>query len=152
MEKKRLRSIFNGLSKADRFKLKGAALSKAISGVIRDDTQSSPAKYPLYLGYLLCVGTPIVPGGVLLLAATGIWLKKSKSKLANETNSRIKDSFNKESLIKDHMRYIKEDNKNKGKFKINNDIHLVWGTTKVIWKDTLKATHYAMKALKNQFI
>ena len=151
MEEKRLRSIFNGLSKADRLKLKGAALSKSISSVIRDDTKKSPAKYPLYLGYLLCVGTPIVPGGVLLLAATGFWLKKSKSKLANETNSRINESFKRATLVNDHLKYITEDKLQKGKFKINNTMHLAWGTTKIVWGDTLKATNYAIKALKNQF-
>ena len=145
-----LKEKFNGLSKADRAKLKSAALLKAMTGFIKDDTERSPWKYPFYATYLLFVVTPM-PGGVLLLAATGLWMRFSKSKMALETGERIKTAFNECNLIRDHEKFVESDPKLQGHFRVRNNMALVVDTTKKALRDSVETTRHAWRSLKKVF-
>lgn len=146
-----LKDKFNGLSKADRAKLKSAALVKAVTGLIRDDTARKPWKYPFYAAYLLIVATP-VPGGVLLLAATGLWLRYSKSQIALETGERIKTAFNECNLIREHEKFVVADSDIAGKYRVRNNMALIADTTKKAWQDGVETTRHAWRSFKKLFV
>lgn len=144
------KSVFNSLSKADRVKLRGAALTKSITSLIRDDTKKRPWRYPFYAVYMITVATPLpfFGAGAALLAATAAWAKWELSPMAKELNQRIKESFNHAALVCAHKEAIVQDPENSEKHQIKN-MKLAWETTKRSASDTWQATKHAFNALKN---
>lgn len=148
------RSVFNRLSKADRLKLKGAELTKAVTGFIRDDTKAHPGRFPFYATYLFLVATPLpVPGfSTVVLAGTILWARKSRSALALRLKGRLKDAFNDNAaLVCRNKDYITaNDNDPDIACKIRNGA-LAWETTRQAYRDTRIAASHACQALKNNF-
>lgn len=144
-----LSSVFNRLAKADQLKLKGAAMSKAITGLVRDDTRDKPWRYPFYALYLLVVATPLPVWGAstLVIAATVAWAKWEMSPLAKELNRRLKESFNEAALVEEHKDYIVPHPDTSEKYRVKN-LALAWHTTKKACEDSWQATRYAWQALK----
>lgn len=147
------KSVFNRLSKADRLKLRGAALSKTVSGFIRDDTIEHPARYPFYAAYLVVIATPLPLPFVstLTLAATVAWARYSKSPHAQKLNARLKEAFNEAALVCDHKDYIVDPPEQTDLPAIRNAA-LAWHTTKRCLDDTMRATGAAWNALKDYII
>lgn len=143
-------SVFNRLSMADRLKLRSAALTKALTGFARDDTATYPWRYPLYAAFIITVATPLpFPfASTILVAATLLWAKTSRSELAQRLNGRLRDSFNHAALVEEHKAFIKPDPEKTGSYRIRN-LALAWDTTKKSFDDTRQATVYAWRSFKN---
>ena len=142
------KSVFNRLSKVDRFKLKSAALSKAITGFIKDDTEAHPARYPLYAAYLVVAVTPLpVPfASTALIAATAVWARYSKTDYAARLQGRLKEAFNDAALVCQHREFLQEHREKPGSHHVKN-LALAWHTTKRTTCDSWHATKHAWKAL-----
>ena len=142
-------SVFNRLSMADRMKLRGAALTKALTGFARDDTQAHPWRYPLYVAYIVTISTPLpFPfASTLLIAATLLWAKWSKSETAQRLNGRLRDSFNHAALVEEHKTFIEPDVEQPDSYRIRNWA-LAWDTTKKSLEDTRQATCHAWQSLR----
>ncbi|MCB9996482.1 MAG: hypothetical protein H6869_08620 [Rhodospirillales bacterium] len=144
------KSVFNRLSRADRIKLRSAAISKAVTGFVKDDTAQKPWRYPFYAAYLLAVSTPLpVPlASTALLAATVVWAKYSKGETAARLNSRISEAFNNHAaLVCRHKSFIAPDKEQPDKQTVKTGA-LAWDTTKKSLRDIGGATAHAWKALK----
>lgn len=143
------KSVFNRLSQADRLKLRGAALTKAVTGFVRDDTERNPIRYPFYAAYLLIVGTPLpFPfAATALLGATVVWARYSKSEYAQRLNGRLKEAFNHAAMVCEHKEHMEPDPEKEGCLKVKNGA-LAWGTTKRAFADTWQATKHAGNAFK----
>jgi len=104
-----LSALFNRLSFFDKWKLRGAALSRDVTSIVRDDTKRRPWTFPLYAGFLTFIAIPIpIPfsnlGPLLLMAAIA---KTRLTPWARWVDDRLKNSFNPKALIADHRDYIK---------------------------------------------
>ena len=142
---------FNRLSKADRMKLQGAAVSKAITGFVRDDTEKNPWRYPFYAAYMLVVATPLPFFGAatLLIGATVLWARNSQSAYAQRINGRLKHAFNDHAkLLCDHREYLDDHPEEPGQKTVRNGA-LAWHTSKTALNDTWESTKHAARAAKN---
>ncbi len=139
-------SVFNGLSKAGRLKLRGAAATAAVTGFVRDDVQAHPIRYPLYAAYLLTVA--LVPiASATLIAGTILLAAKGWTPLARRLQGSLKEAFNHAALVERHKDFISEDPEQPGKYHVRTAA-LTWGVTKTVLNDTKEATVHAWQALK----
>ena len=143
-------SIFNRLSKVDRLKLKGAALTNGITGFLRDDTKIHPVRYPFYAAYLIAVLTPLpVPFvSTALLVSTFLWTKFSQSETAIRMKAHLKEAFNEESLVCQHRKFIKQDLQNPDVFNIKSGA-LMRHIGQKSWNHGREATKHAWKAFRD---
>ena len=143
------KSVFNRLSKGDRLKLRGAAMTTAISGFILEDTKAHPVRYPFYAAYLAVVITPLpFPfASTIVLAATLAWARYSKSVMATRLHTALKDTFNHAALVCNHKSYIYQDKADPQAYHVKNG-DLAWYASKRAYADTRQATIHALKALK----
>ncbi len=143
------KSVFNGLSKTDRLQLRGAALTKTITGLIRDDTQAQPWRYPFYACYFVVVTTPLPfpSAATMLVMATAVWAKRGMTPLARELNRRIKDSFNHAALVCAHKEFL-EPHPEKTDIHRVKSLGLAWDTTKQSAIHSWDATKHAWGAVK----
>jgi len=142
-------SVFNSLSQFDRFKLRSAAFTTALTGFAKDDTQVHPARYPLYAVYIALAIVPLpIPIGTVLIGATLLWMQKSKTELAGQLRERLKNDFNHAALAENHKDFLYPDSEKPETYRVKN-LSLLWGTTKKVGNDSWAATTHAWKALKN---
>ena len=142
-------SVFNRLSKGDKVKLRGSALTKAITGFVRDDTEERPWLYPVYLTYMLTVATPLpfFGAGTVVIAGTAAWAKYGSSERAQDLNQRITESFNEAALVCAHKEVLEKDPDEPDQVRLNN-MGLIKHTAKAAANDTWKATKIAFGSLK----
>lgn len=144
---------FNKLSKSDKVKLQGAALTKAITGFVRDDTKDRPWLYPFYVTYIMTIATPLpfFGAGTVVVAGTAAWAKYGKSERAKELHGRITDSFNEASLYREHKDVIENDAEKSDRPRVRN-LGLIGHTAKAAAKDSWEATKIAYDALKRSIL
>lgn len=142
------KAVFNSLSAADRLKLRGAALTKSLTGFIKEDTRLHPVRFPLYAAYLVVLTTPLpFPfASTLLVLGTLAWTRYSNSAYAGRLNNRLKESFNEAALACEHKDFISPDPDKEGAYTIKNWA-LFKDTTVRSFKDSWAATKYAWSAL-----
>lgn len=147
------KSVFNRLSKADRLKLQGAALTNAITGFVRDDTKEHPWRYPFYAAYLVVVTTPLpfLGASTLLMAATVAWAKMSSSPMALRLRGRLTEAFNEAALVREHRDFVVPDPAKPDSHTVKN-LSLAWEVTKRGFSDSWQATKHAWNSLKNLVI
>lgn len=143
------KAVFNKLSFADRLSLKAAALTKAITGFIRDDTEEHPERYPVYAAYLAVVSASLaVPFTTsFILGGPAVWARYSKSESARKLNERIKCAFNDEALATKHKEFLEPDPEKRGFQKVKN-ASLAWDTSKQTMQHSWQATKHAWNAVK----
>ena len=129
-----LKPVFNRLSGADRLKLRAAALSTAVSGVVRDDTKKDPWKFPFYAVYLaiVIIPIPLLGAQVVPLLLTVGWAKMGLTPWARWVHGRVKHCFNEEALVENHKEFIEKTPGPPAGFCVNG---------KALAKDTAKKTY-----------
>ena len=143
-----LRTLFNSLSLPDRIKLRAAAFSAAMTGIVREDTERHPERFPLYILYLalLTIPTP-VPGGGTAAAALVTWGAASlKTEWSRRLRVRLADSLDGEKTVRTLRRFIVADQKNPGQWRVDNAA-LVWFSSSNSLQDSRVATRAAYSAL-----
>jgi hypothetical protein len=143
------KDIFNSLSKADQLKLKGSTLSMAITDIVQKDTKRSPWKFPFYAAYLMFIATPLpfFGAGGAIMAATVLYISKSKGPWAKWANNELKQAFNECAMIDSHKDHVIID-KNKGSgFKIKSDAGLFVYTSKRSLANAGQAAKNAISAI-----
>ncbi len=100
-------SEFNRFSGIDRLKLRGSALTRALTGFAKDDTREHPGRYPLYAAWMIAFLFPFIPGkGTAMLAATALWAGASRTSYALRLRGSIREAFNHASLMEKHKDFI----------------------------------------------
>lgn len=139
---------FNKLSKADTLKLRGSALTKAVTGFVRDDTKERPWLYPIYMGYMVVIATPLpfLGAGAVVLAGTAAWAKYGTSDRAKNLQKRITDSYQKAALYREYQDVIEPHPEEAEKLRVNG-WRLIGHTAKTAANDGWEATKTAFRAL-----
>ncbi len=134
-------SSFDTLSWFDRQKIRAASLFCAVTNMAKEDTKAHPERFPFYAGYLVLLGAAAtmspVPGtteGIIFLTV-GI-IHKTKSPWAEWVDRRMKEAFNKESMIERNRRFIEPDKNHEGRLRVKNGGFLM-GTFKNVAGNTL---------------
>lgn len=149
MDGKRLAPVFNDLSGADQWKLRLAAWSTALTGIVRDDTKAHPWKYPFYAVYLtgLLAPYPLPGAGMAIILLSVGALRLSNSPWAQWAKGRLGKAFNTETVMRDFAKHITPDaSRDPARFRVSS-FSLFRATTGVMVRDSWLATRYAFRAL-----
>ncbi len=138
-----LKALFNTLSLSDRAKLTVAAVSGAMTGVIRDDTRQHPWKFPFYAFYLFLLVEPVSLGGagVAFTALSALGASSLDNKWSRWMRGRLMEAFDEAKVAHSLRRFIVADEKKPGAWRVDNG-----ALTKYIVQSGLNDSSEAMKA------
>jgi hypothetical protein len=144
MPKGTLTGLFNNLSLPGRLQLRAAAMTNALTGIIRDDTKRHPWAFPLYAAYLVLLTIPLPTFGIATgLAVLGAVCAASlNNSWSRWIRGRLKESFNKEAVAGRLRDFIVRDETRPGQWRVDSWA-LTKHTSRESWRDTFNAAAHA---------